>query len=53
MNPQDVKHDEELILKWDLPPAKPKEKRKAPKPSTWVDHVAIAEKKRRKKCDER
>ena len=47
-----MKHDEELILKWDLPLAKPKDKR-AKKPSTWVDHVAEAERKRRKKCDER
>ena len=50
MNTKEVKHDEELILKWDLPLAKPKAK---PKPSTWVDHVASAERKRRKKCDER
>ena len=47
---KEVNHDEELILKWDLPLAKPKAK---PKSSTWVDHVASAEKKRRKKCDER
>ena len=52
VNTQEVKHDEELILKWDLPLAKPKAK-SAKKPSTWVDHVAIAEKKRRKKCEER
>ena len=50
VNTKEVKHDEELILKWDLPLAKPKAK---PKSSTWVDHVASAEKKRRKKCDER
>ena len=52
VNTQEVKHDEELILKWDLPLAKPKAK-SAKKPSTWVDHVASAEKKRRKKCEER
>ena len=51
VNTQDVKHDEELILKWDLPLATPKPKQQ--KPSTWVDHVAEAERKRRKKCDER
>ena len=52
VNTQEVKHDEELILKWDLPLATPKAK-PAKKPSTWVDQVAIAERKRRKKCDER
>ena len=52
VNTKEVKHDEELILKWDVPLAKPKDK-KAKKPSTWVDHVASAEKKRRKKCEER
>ena len=52
VNTKEVKHDEELILKWDLPLATPKAK-PAKKPSTWVDHVAIAERKRRKKCDER
>ena len=51
VNTQEVKHDEELILKWDVPLAKPKAKAK--KPSTWVDHVASAEKRRRKKCEER
>ena len=52
VNTKEVEHDEELILKWDLPLAKAKAK-PAKKPSTWVDHVASAEKKRRKKCDER
>ena len=50
VNTKEVKRDEELILKWDLPVAKPKAK---PKASTWVDRVATAERKRRKKCDER
>ena len=52
VNTKEVKQDEELILKWDLPLAKPKAK-SAKKPSTWVDHVASAEKRRRKKCEER
>ena len=52
MNTKEVKHDEELILKWDLPLARPKAK-SAKKPSTWVDQVAIAERKRRNKFDER
>ena len=47
MNTKEVKHDEELILKRDLPLATPKSKPEK-KPSTWVDHVAIAERKRRK-----
>ena len=51
VNTKEVKRDEELILQWDLPRAKPKPKQQ--KPSTWVDHVAEAERKRRKKCDER
>ena len=50
VNTKEVKHDEELILKWHLPLAKAKPEKK---PSTWVDHVAIAERKRRKTCDER
>ena len=52
VNTKEVKHDEELILKWDLQRAKPKDK-PAKKPSTWVDQVRNAEIKRRKKCDER
>ena len=52
MNTKEVKHDEELILKLDLPLANPKAKPEK-KPSTWVDHVAKTERKRRKKCDER
>ena len=52
VNTKEVKHDEELILKWDLPRATPKAK-SAQRPSTWVDQVAMAEKKRRKKLDER
>ena len=50
MNTKEVKHDEELILKWDLPLATPKSKPEK-KPSTWVDHVAMEERKRRKKGD--
>ena len=52
VNTKEVKHDEELILKWDLPRATPKAK-PAKRPSTWVDQVAMAEKRRRKKFDER
>ena len=52
VNTKEVKHDEELILKWDLLRAKPKAK-PGKKPSTWVDQVRNAEIKRRKKCDER
>ena len=50
VNTKEVKQDEELILKWDLPLAKAK---KAKKPETWVDHVVVAERKRRKTCEER
>ena len=50
VNTKEVKQDEELILKWDLPLAKAKQ---AKKPSTWVDHVADADRKRRNKCEER
>ena len=52
VNTKEVTHDEELILKWDMPLATPKAK-PAKKPSTWVDHVVIAERKRRNKCDKR
>ena len=51
VNTKEVKRDEELILKWDLPLAKAKPKQQTS--STWVDQVAEAVKKRRKKCDER
>ena len=50
VNTKEVKQDEELILKWDLPLAKAK---KAKKPETWVDHLDVAERKRRKTCEER
>ena len=51
MNTKEVKQDEELILKWDLPLAKDKP---AKKPLTWVDHVVVvAERKRRNTCEER
>ena len=50
VNTKEVKQDEELILKWDLPRAKDKP---AKKPLTWVDHVVVAERKRRKTCEER
>ena len=50
VNTKEVKQDEELILKWDLPLAKAKP---AKKPLTWVDHVVVAERKRRKTCEER
>ena len=43
---RDVEQDEELILKWDLLPAKMKAKAEN-KPSTWVDQVNNQEKKRR------
>ena len=47
VNTKEVKHDEELILKWHVPMAKPKAKPER-KPATWADQVASAEKKRRK-----
>ena len=50
VNTKEVKQDEELILKWDLPLAKDKP---AKKPLTWVDHVVVAERKRRNTCEER
>ena len=45
VNTKEVKQDEELILKWDLPLAKAKPPKKA---ATWVDHVALSERKRLK-----
>ena len=45
VNTKEVKHDEELILKWHVPLAKPKAKGEK-KASTWADQVAVAEKKR-------
>ena len=50
MNTKEVKQDEELILKGDLPLAKDNP---AKKPLTWVDHVVVAERKRRKTWEER
>ena len=46
VNTKEVKRDEELILKWHVPMAKPNAKER--KPATWADQVAVAEKKRRK-----
>ena len=44
-NPQSIKADTELILRWHVVPKKPKE----PKETSWVDEIETAERKRRKR----
>ena len=48
VNTKEVKHDEELILKWHVPMMEKPKAKPERKPATWADQVASAEKKRRK-----